>query len=393
MSSQNTSSPQPQSDVRTFRAQTTRAALTAIKAAMGSDAVIIETRQVGGLFGASEIEVVAARALAPSLPQRTPPPEAPTDPLVGLWPAPRPEAPGADLQAEVSRLRGVIEELRRQAALRGSDGPSAPPLPTGLGAFPDRAEVFRLLAERGVDEDLAVELIQQALRHGAGARRGELLDEVRVLMRKRLRPAPCPWRRREGERSGPHVVGLVGPTGVGKTTTVAKIAARALLEGGLKVGLVTVDTYRLGASDQLLRYGRIMGVRTHVAGSPVALREALAASEGLDLVLIDTAGRSDAKARAQQGELLRSVPGVELHLVLSAASGARELRAVAEQYRELAPEALVFSKLDEAVGPGSILSVSGVVERPVSCLTDGQRVPEDIHPASSRELVRRVIGR
>jgi flagellar biosynthesis protein FlhF len=318
------------------------------------------------------------------------------DPLAALWPSAREESSPAALQAEIARLRAVIDELRGRGAALPSEATSAPP-PPSLGRYPERSEVFRLLASRGFDEDLAVELIQDALRHGAGGRPGDLLAEVRALLQKRLRAGACPWRPRgaiePSAAAGPQILALVGPTGVGKTTTVAKIAARALLEGGLRVGLVTIDTYRLGASDQLLRYGRIMGVRTHVAGTDAALAEAVAACRDLDLVLVDTAGRSDPEARRQQGDLLRRVPGIQIHLVLSAATGARELAAAARQYEPLAPQAFIFSKLDEAVGPGSIVSATAALARPISCITDGQRVPEDIHAVSSRDMVKRILGR
>ena len=127
----------------------------------------------------------------------------------------------------------------------------------------------------------------------------------------------CPGRTDEQDR---RVVALVGPTGVGKTTTIAKIAARALLESGLRVALITVDTYRIGACEHLGRYGEIMGVKTQVARDATSLAAAVARADA-DLVLIDSAGRSDAETIANQMGLLRAAPGVEMHLVLSAASG------------------------------------------------------------------------
>jgi flagellar biosynthesis protein FlhF len=185
---------------------------------------------------------------------------------------------------------------------------------------------------------------------------------------------------------------MIGPTGVGKTTTLAKIAARALLESHLKVALITVDTYRLGASDQLARYGKIMGVKAHIARDAAGLADAVAQSRDADLVLIDTAGRSDRTARKAQAQLLRTLPQVEFHLVLSAATGAREVAAMARHYEEIEPDHLIFSKLDEACGPGSVLSAASILSRSVSCMTDGQRVPEDIHSVTSRILTSLVFA-
>ncbi len=341
-------------DIRTFRAADSRAALSAIKAALGSDAVILRTREVASLFGKPEIEVTAARGE----------PAVPVEPR----PAARPVR-SAEFDEDVT------------------------PAQTGPGQPPQRSDVFRQLVQRGVDEELAADLVGQALKLGAGAAQGDLLAEVRRLVRDRLRPAPAPWQPTTlGGVDGQRVMALVGPTGVGKTTTLAKIAARAILDAHLKVALITVDTYRLGASDQLARYGKIMGVRAHIARDDAALADAAAQSREADLVLIDTAGRSDPGARKAQVELLRTLPGVELHLVLSAATGPREIAAMARKYEPMTPDYLIFSKIDEADGPGAVLSAASIIPRPVCCITDGQRVPEDIHPVTTRILASLVFA-
>ena len=179
---------------------------------------------------------------------------------------------------------------------------------------------------------------------------------------------------------------------MGKTTTVAKIAARALLDSKLRVSLVTVDTYRVGGSEQLARYGEIMGVPSHVARTPEELSKAIAKSRDADLVLVDTAGRATSEAVAQQAELLRSVPGLQLTLVVSAATGWRELAGIAERYRKLRPEGLVVSKFDEAVAPGGVLSAAVRLPCPITCIADGQRVPDDLHEAIPDDLTDRTMA-
>jgi flagellar biosynthesis protein FlhF len=229
-------------------------------------------------------------------------------------------------------------------------------------------------------------MVDAALEGGA-SRPHELLGAVCAQARRKLAAAPAPWSP-EGRRT----IALVGPTGVGKTTAIAKIAARALLETRFKVGLITVDTYRVGASDQLARYGKIMGISTYVARDKAALADALDRCKDCDLVLIDTAGRSDAASLAAQMDLVKSAPRVQLHLVLSAATGARELAAVARRYRDFGIERLIFTKLDEAEAPAGLLSALGAITRPVSCVCDGQRVPEDIHPVTDLDLCERLLG-
>ena len=383
--------------IRTFRARDARAALTAVKAAFGPDAVIIETRQIdGGLFGRTQIEVTAAAdASAARLPQveRAAPPR--RSPLGGTDSA---------VEDDVAALRRAVEDVRRslgrqdEGLARRFDGRRAQE--RGLDDGEDRRfearrepelgaearKVFRHLLERGVDEVLARELLDDAMATGGG-RATEILRGVAGALGKTLRAAPAPWGA-DGRRT----VALVGPTGVGKTTAIAKIAARALLETRFKVGLITVDTYRVGASDQLARYGKIMGVPTYVARDREALADAIERTREADLVLIDTAGRSDAESLAAQMKLVQSAPNVQLHLVLSLATGARELGAVARRYRPFGAERVIFTKLDESEGPGGALSALNVVGRPVSCLCDGQRVPEDIHAVTEAELCERLIG-
>lgn len=390
--------------VRTFRAPDAMAALNAVKAAFGRDAVILKTREIaGGLFGKPQVEVTAAsgmaetpsartaaferaadRAAANAGPTRTGRAAArryaavdPVDPLDDPRDRHQQAAQPSDIQDEVSALRRVVEEMRRRMETEaGADG-----RPLFVG---EAMRIYKLLMQRGVEEHLARELVEEARRSGSGS---EVEICVKAELRKRLCPAPAPWLA-EGRRT----VALVGPTGVGKTTGIAKIAARAVLETKFKCALITVDTYRVGASDQLARYGKIMGLPTHVARDQAGLAEAIDRSKDADLILIDTAGRSDSESLAAQTAMLRTVPNIQLHLVLSAATGGRELGAAVRRYKHVAPDRIIFSKLDESDGPGGVYSVVHALQRPVSCVTDGQRVPEDIHQVEGTDLVKLVFG-
>jgi flagellar biosynthesis protein FlhF len=370
-------------DVRTFRAPDPRAALDAVKAALGTEAVILETREVGGLWGKAEIEVTAMRSAEGGG----------SNARVAAYGVPgrndaRGDARGDDgLQGEIGALRRVVDDLKSRLPA-GADRGAA----RGGSVPPEAVRVGRQLVRRGAETRVAEEIVQEALKTLIRTRGTDIDGTVRGLVTRRLAGALAPWQRDPAASgSEPRVVALVGPTGVGKTTTIAKIAARALLESRLRVALITVDTYRIGASEHLGRYGEIMGIKTQVARDATTLAAAVARA-GADLVLVDSAGRSDPETIASQMSLLRSVPGLEMHLVLSAASGAREIAAAARRYREHGVNRLVFSKLDEADGPGSVLSAAAVVPRPVSCITDGQRVPDDLHPADGSVLVDLVVG-
>lgn len=366
--------------IRTFRARDARSALTAVKAAFGSDAVIIETKQIGGgLFGRPQIEVTAAASGGERAGQGG----------SGSQSQQRQQTQQSErdarMESDLAALRRVMDDVRRTLH---TNKPSLRMTGASAGADGDEAEltaearrVFRHLLERGMEGVQARSLVDDALETGA-ERASEVFSVIVGELRKLISASSAPW-----SADARRTVALVGPTGVGKTTAIAKIAARALLETRFKIGLITVDTYRVGASDQLARYGKIMGVPTYVARDRAALASAVASTREADLVLIDTAGRSDAESIVAQMELIKSVPQVQLQLVMSVATGARELAAVARRYKDFGAERLIFTKLDEADGPAGALSAAQIIARPVSCICDGQRVPEDIHPVTDVSLV------
>ncbi|MGC3998701.1 MAG: flagellar biosynthesis protein FlhF [Anaeromyxobacter sp.] len=379
--------------VRTFRAPDASAALAAVKSALGPEAVILSTRSVdGGLFRRPEVEITAALepppAPAPARARRAeaafaaPPAPAPTPaPAALATPLPRP----ADdpLQDEIRLLRRSVEEARRALASVTLEAKAG----RDLQLPPAGAEVFARLAGRGVEPALAESFVRSALTL-VPPEAHRLLSTVKDLVGERMVPCRAPWLH-----DGRHVIAVVGPTGVGKTTTLAKMAARALLETQKRVAFVTLDTYRIGGTEQLARYGEIMGVPVLVARDRGELGQAMERLSDADLILVDTAGRSSADDVARQAALVRSVPRVQLHLAISAAAGALELAAVADRYRTLAPDRLIVTKVDESAGPGGVLSAAVRICRPISCVTDGQRVPEDIHAYTGPELVDLVAGR
>ena len=375
--------------IRTFRAPDARQALAAVKAALGSEAVVIGSRHLaGGIFGRSQVEVTAASPSSAESPA-----------------APRPAAGSstglnADNKVDFAAFTRVMEEVRRSldrganqdergggrsvAAGRGGRAGDEPDELRELGA--NARKMHKRLCDRGMDPAQARAWIEAAVDGGAD-RIPELEAALAVTARKFLLPGPAPWGA-DARRT----VALVGPTGVGKTTAIAKIAARALLDTRFKVGLITVDTYRVGASDQLARYGRIMNAPTFVARDRQGLLDAIDRTSDADLVLIDTAGRSDAESLAAQMELVRSAPNVQMNLVVSLVAGARDLASIARRYKGFGIERLIFTKLDEAEAPAAGFSASAVVQRPISCFCDGQRVPEDIHAATDWNILEAFLG-
>jgi len=190
------------------------------------------------------------------------------------------------------------------------------------------------------------------------------------------------------------VVALIGPTGVGKTTTIAKLAANLKLRQNKKVGLITIDTYRIGAVDQLRMYAQIIDVPLKVVLTPAELKEAVAVLADMDVILLDTAGRSqndDLKIQELKTFLDAAAPH-EIHLVLSGTSHQSNMLSAAERFKPLGVDRLILTKLDEAIGFGVVLSVMRKVNASLSYVTTGQDVPDDIEVGNGRKLAQMLLG-
>ena len=303
----------------------------------------------------------------------------------------------SDAAGAGAHVRGLARAVRRAAQPAARDGRGPEP------ARPDRPPAARPARRAGAD-------LRPAARgrgaRGAGpaagpARRRELEPDefdqpeaIRAALCEAVEPcipiAP-PIRPVAGTR---RVVALVGPTGVGKTTTVAKLAANFKLAHGVRAGLVTVDTYRIAAVEQLRTYAEIIDLPLAVANDPGEMRRAIDELGDVDLVLIDTAGRSprdEVKIRELADFLPQARPD-EVHLVLER-RGRRAEPAMRPSSGSPMVQAdrLILTKLDEADGLGGVLAVLGQANRPVSYLTTGQAVPDDIEPADRTRLARLIL--
>jgi flagellar biosynthesis protein FlhF len=218
-------------------------------------------------------------------------------------------------------------------------------------------------------------------------------EQARLFMRRVIAgfiPVASPIQLEPGRT---RVAALVGPTGVGKTTTIAKLAAYAKLELKQKVALVTLDTFRMAAVDQLHQYSEILQVPLHVALTVEDLRAALRFYSDRTLVLIDTPGHSpkDSEVQGQLRRYLDELTEVETHLVLSATTKPRDLADIAQRFEPLKPGRLIFTKLDETSTFGPLLSTLVRVKRPISYLGTGQGVPQDLEMATSRRIADLIL--
>lgn len=194
-------------------------------------------------------------------------------------------------------------------------------------------------------------------------------------------------------KHGVRIVALIGATGVGKTTTLAKIAARFVLEKNIKAALITADTYRISAVDQLKTYSDIIGLPLEIVYTPDELKVAIHKHRDKDLILIDTAGRSqhnDYQMKELQ-DFLAVNSHIERHLVMSATTKNRDAAEILDKFSVCNPDRVIFTKADETSSVGLILNLLAQKEIALSFLTNGQSVPDDIVPATPRKLAELLL--
>ncbi|MBJ6801209.1 flagellar biosynthesis protein FlhF [Geomonas propionica] len=258
----------------------------------------------------------------------------------------------------------------------------------------DEERLLQQLAEELSGQDVgpqAVQTLTESVR--AAAEGGVALDELRSLMGENLAGmVKCSGSLRI-KKSGPRIVAVVGPTGVGKTTTIAKIAAMYALNRRVSVAMVTMDNFRVGAVEQLKTYAKIMDLPLEVAGNSQELSKALARHSDKDLILIDTAGRSpkDADRLDELKGYLETQTGIDVYLCLSATTRSREIDEIIATFGTLPLTKLLFTKLDESRTFGCIVDTCLKHKIPLSYFSTGQKVPEDIEVATSRKLAAMVV--
>lgn len=277
----------------------------------------------------------------------------------------------AEMKREMAQLRQTLKrELDRFADQR-------------LRLSPARESAFEELSSYGCDESFARGIVERIPADSDPARaRGLLLG----LLAKSLRVSEDDPIAHGG------VVALIGPTGVGKTTTLAKLASRyAAQHSARDVALVTTDGFRIGAREQLFTYGRLLGMPVIEVANPNELGDTLDRLGDYRLVLVDTAGLSHRDlALGAQLSALAKLPHVNTQLVLPANTHADDLDEVVRRFAIAKPRAAILSKVDETGRLGAALSVAVRHALPISYLTDGQRVPEDLHRAEAHRLALRV---
>ncbi len=433
--------------VKTFQAPTMAEALRLVKAELGPDAMILSTKKEkqGGILGFFSKQVVkVTAAIDPHRPAPPPPPPVRERPERERTTKEEFEnsmlAPLArelrDLREKVETMTKRDEELRQrqseqvaapvdQQGKTGDGGINLNNIPrqdleeikklllntlvrsqeggvksvqwpdaaiqaaVGIEAVAEKPPLVRELERQGIEPDLQGKIIETVntlpMGQGEETLKGRLGEAFGRLIRfaGNLRM----------KKNAPRIIALVGPTGVGKTTTTAKLAAMYALNRGNKVALITMDIFRVGAVEQLKTYTKIMGIPLEVASTPKELERAVERHSDCDLILIDTAGRShkDADKLEEMKGFLETTIQADIYLCLSATTKDRELEVILNRFSIFPISKVVFTKLDECESVGCIVNLLLKANLQIAYFTTGQRVPEDIEVATSEKLAELIL--
>ncbi|TRM12416.1 flagellar biosynthesis protein FlhF [Lentibacillus cibarius] len=362
--------------VKKYVAPTMPEAMKKVRQEFGTEAVILNSREVKkksgflGLFKKRNIEVIAALDPQPKPDKKQ---EVVTRP-----------AAAKNRQAEdhvISEIRQLKNLVKEQAKEQFS--------------YPvDYQEVYDHLLNQEIDADLAKEIIDNVIdKHPTKNNTAPVYETIwhdtRCEMESRLAAVRFAGNANDGK-----VIQFVGPTGVGKTTTIAKVAASNVLTYKKRVALITADTYRIAAVEQLKTYASILNVPLKIAYNAEDYQTAIREFASFDLILVDTAGRNfrDEKYVQELKEIVHFQESIETYLVLSLTAKSNDIMEIYNQFDHLPIKKIIFTKADETRLFGSILNVALKKSADVAFITNGQDVPDDIIEASPEVISDYILG-
>lgn len=392
-----------------YEAPSVQEALQKVRQELGPEAVILYTKKIrrGGFMGLGGSEVAEVTAgvdlgadteVAPApLGGPLPGPKAGPRPKVAAFGAPVASSLGgpAALPATATERRAEVfnSELNDGKVLGTATLTRAAPRRTGPELHPELKRVLELLLKNGVEEGVAQSALAPAQREivEKGYPRAGTLGQLvsRTLAGQLKVSGPV-----EAIQGKPRVIAFVGPTGVGKTTTLVKLASQYALVHQMKVALLTADTYRIGAVEQLRIYRDIMDLPFEAVSSPEEMGPALKRYADRDLIFFDTAGRSPQNRRQIQDlkAFLEAARPSETHLCVSATTKNSDLMPIVGKFGLVPVNRFLVTKLDETRSHGLLLNLAASFQMPISYLTTGQSVPNDIEVASPERLAELVLG-
>ena len=381
--------------VKRYEAANVREALVMIKKDLGPDAVVLSTKKITGPKH-SLVEVIAARdvhdVVAPSA-------------AVGFDEREYSLLYHRDqlalLRAEMNELKTLIADTRGVTSLQGELVELKETINTFFDVLGIRrskeqtngnlAKIHYSLIGNGVSKARACKLMEAIKQEFPVEETGDYDSSIKIVEEMIAKSFPLPAEKSPRKR----VKVFVGPTGVGKTTTLAKLAAHYAVTKKMNIGLITTDTYRIAAAEQLKTYARIIGIPFEVASEKETFKKSLDHFAGKDIILIDTPGRSrsDENYLRRLRDILPADVPIETNLLLSLTSSQENIMDAAARFGIFDYDHIIFTKLDECAKPGLIYDLVSQIGKPVSHVTNGQNVPQDIEKVNPGKLTKLVMGK
>lgn len=382
--------------VKRYVAENLQEAMIKVKMDMGKDAVILHTKKFKeggffGFFGKVKFEVTAAleEILLPPAPIAITLEKSSIINEGNSSAIDRPDEVAcieekAGLQEDIQEMKGMLADMMTQMDATQD-----------IRELPKPFQKYhQILIDNEVDEKLTKKILRDILKQ-LNKEQTLDFDEVKNSLEQQIlkllkKPKPVSFKRMGLNKQ---LIALVGPTGVGKTTTIAKLAATFSIVDKKSVALITADTYRVAAVEQLKTYGEIIGIPVDVVYTPQELHDAISNHTDKDLILIDTAGRShrNSEQMIELKSFFDVVDPSDIFLVLSATTRYKDMIEIINSYSDIVISRIVFTKLDETTSFGAILNIISKTQKCLSYVTVGQNVPDDIEIADPAKIAKNIM--
>ncbi|RDU35884.1 flagellar biosynthesis protein FlhF [Neobacillus piezotolerans] len=356
---------------------------------LGTSAFILNSKEIrsGGIFGwfgRKQVEVVAAADISKETPTAEEKPQHESQRMDFFMAADTAKTeipPEKEVLREISEMKGLIHSMIKNA-------PEEKKAPGPLDKWVQHLE------DQEVDREVIQYIVKKAEQTGKKASEEEMGRLVFKIVTELLREGLATEPEKGATAGQPSLITLVGPTGVGKTTTIAKLAAARAFQKKQKVGLLTSDTFRIAAVEQLLTYADILNIPLEVVMKEDELETAMKAMKGRHVVFMDTAGRNYLEKQYinEVSQFLRYDTRQENYLVLSMTSRWRDMKNIVEQMKAVPIDKLILTKWDETACYGAALNMAYHYPYPLAFICTGQEVPQDIVPAEAEFMAKKLLG-
>lgn len=405
--------------IRRYIGKDTHEAMKKVRVELGSDAIILNTRKIKqkgilNLFSKPLVEVLAAIDRGGQAEKESPTknthdkkPDVNIKPTLGETKTSTTQSNQRQLayvdklESRVNHIEVLIEKIYTQMNHEKSSGLEGGNYSNQLFNSVNTEKISKVikvlsnnLLRNNVDQVIVNEMVQTIKKEMQNA---STVNDVAAKMYNQIVASlgtPIPINFDEDVEKKQRIITFVGPTGVGKTTTLAKIAAISAIDKHKDIGIISADTYRIAAVEQLKTYAGILGVPVKVIYSPEEVDEAIAAFRDKDLILIDTAGRShkDEQQFDELKNILEHAQPSEIFLLISLITDYNVCKEIVKSYDFIKDYKIIFTKMDEASSYGIILNICKDVQRQLSYITTGQSVPDDIEIINVDKIAKKLLG-